>query len=315
MLTENLDLPATEWARGNTQQMGLEGQLINHTSGKGFELSGMRGGAYVRWKPTDSLSGGLRGGREAFWKGKTSKDGFYSGAFGQYAINSHLVVRGDLYYHDALHDFWDGGASVDLQNEMTLWSVGIKRDLMYDSYISLLGIETAEKWAGAARRNTVFVSAKKTWKRAEGFLRVYGGNIVARGVKTNPLYGVDGSYTIGFRQSGWALITKGQFWTLKNDDGGLAGYYSPKSFLQAGLGLSYQRSLSDKNFFTFDLGPAYQSASGSKLNEKSKVGGEASLSVSRQLDENFQIQLQGQHLRLTDVYAQTQGMIWLHRVF
>lgn len=314
--THAADLPSTSLRESTTQQAGAEGHLINQTSKNGFDLSGMSGGAYARWKPADYLNGGIRVGSEAFWKGKVSKDGFYGGAFGQYSFNSHMAVRADITYHDALHDYWEGDTSLNVQQELTLWKFGVRRELIYDSYTSLLGVETNKNWVGAARKNMIYASARVTFDRAVGDFRAYFGNVIARPIRTNPLYGVDGSYAFNFKKkSAWSLVSKGEVWVLQHDDGGLAGYYSPTRFIGITVLMRYQKEMSSRDNFTFEIGPQLQMSTGSNLKQKSQGGGWAAMGVSKELDPNFQIQLQGQAYQLTEVYTQVQGMLYLHRLF
>lgn len=281
----------------------------------------MRGGAYSRWKLSESFSGGARVGREAFWRGKTSKDGFYSGAFGQYALNSHVVSRAELYYHDSMHDFLVGGISLSVQKELKLWKFAFSRELVMDSYTSLLGTEIKDPsgagsvWYGAARRSVLSGSMKQTWEGSQLDIKVSAGFVSARGVKQNQISIFDMYYKSDFKFSRWAFVSRTQLLGHQRDDGAVGGYFSPTMFFSQGLYMNYSRALSDKNSATFELGPAFQSIQGTAVKKGNHVGGQASLSLSRQLDEKFQLQLQGEYLRMADIYSTAQGMLYLHRVF
>lgn len=320
-LNEEVVLPSSEFANGSTQQAGIEGQILSQTSNRGFDLNGMRGGAYSRWKASETFSGGARVGREAFWKGKTSKDGFYSGAFGQYALNSQVVSRAELYYHDSMHDFWVGGISLAVQKELKLWTFAFNRELVSDSYTSLLGTEIVDPsgvgstWLGAARRSVLSGSMKQTWEKSELDIKVTAGFVAARGVKQNQISIFDMYYKSGFKFSRWAFVSRTQLMGYQRDDGAIGGYFSPTMFFSQGLFMNYSRALSDKNSASLEFGPAYQSIQGTATKKGGHTGGQASFSLSRQLDEKFQLQIQGEYFRMANLWSTAQGMVYLHRVF
>lgn len=316
-LDEDVQLPVEEMKSGTYPQAGVEGRLVNQSSSKGFDVHGMRGGGYGRVNLGEGTSLGLRGGKETYWKGKESRDGWYAGVFGQYALNSQVSLRADIAHHGVVHEPWVGNLTGLMQYGLRMWRAGVKRELIYDSYDGLLGIQVGPRtWIGAARRNVGFVGVAQDFGSVKVDAEAFAGWTSARQVRDNRLVGADAKLTYRFGQNDdghWSLASRTQVWGYQRD-GSFGGYFSPSMFFSEGALLGFQKTVNDDSLL-LELGPAYQYITGTTVTKKSQLGAQGTLAVTRRVNKEIRVQLQVEYERLANLYQRAQGMVWVHHQF
>ncbi len=307
-------------AKDRRPEIGTEVLVLRQTSSQEFDLSGVRAGAFGSFHLTPFLTGRLRGGAEMFWNQVDSKSAGYFGMGVEYRLGPEKSLLLEGTQHGLSSDGLEGRASFEITSENHRWQFGLKRELIYDSYLSLVGSKkgTAQE-IGAARKTIVFAQWSKKLETTALKLTPYTGWVSAASVSPNAVSGLDFDLTMSLGKEGWALVGMTQIASYQKDHSGFqnqntspypGGYFSPSQYLSQDLLVRYEVAESEDSKWFVNLGPSYQFVGGTTSNG-SKFGARGGASLLRKLDTRLYLQLQAEVRKIADVYTKAEGMAWL----
>ncbi|MGZ3744239.1 MAG: tetratricopeptide repeat protein [Pseudobdellovibrionaceae bacterium] len=305
-------------------EVGIEGLILNQTSSREFALSGIHVGAYGHSHLSPFLTAHWRGGGETFWNDRDSKSSGYFGGGLHYRLSPEKSWLLGLTYHGMSVDGLEADAAYQFQAEASRWKIGVKRELIYDSYLALVGKEDSTgKKLGAARRSVFYVELHKKMEAIEIRFAPFTGWISAQSVSPNLIYGADLDSVYSFSGQTWALVGYTGFSSYQKDYSGFqdqavapfaGGYFSPSLFFSQDILLRYQLNSSDEDMWSLNIGPSYQYVRGTS-SDGSKYGARLEASFLRKMNNKLYLKLLGEARQVADVYTQIRASAWLSYEF
>lgn len=301
-------------------ELGIEGFLLNQVSSKEFDLSGIRAGVFGEYHLNPFLTGRLRGGGESFWNAADSKSSGYFGAGLQYRLNTEKSWQGELTYHGMSSDGLEADLAYTSQGEASRWKFGAKREMLFDSYLALIGKDDASGVKiGSARRMILYLEYQKKMENIEIKLTPFTGQISAKSVSPNLTFGADLDSVYTFEEQIWALVGHTSYANYQKDHSGFqnqafepfaGGYFSPSLFFNQDVLLRYQQTSSDTDKWFLNFGPSYQYVKGTS-SDGSKLGARLEGSFLKKVDSNMTLLLLGEVRQVADIYTQIGARAWL----
>jgi tetratricopeptide (TPR) repeat protein len=308
--------------RDRRPELAAEVMALHQTSSQNFNLTGFSGGARTTFSTSPFSTANVHGGLERFWNDTSDASGVYLGAGGQYRLSTRTSVNGSFTYHTAFQDAFELNASYDwLSEENRPLRAGFRRDLIDNSYLSLVGETVNGTHLGAARKNTFFMHYETLIGENLDFeITPFAGWASAQSLSPNAVFGTDIELSIPFTndpESRWSLVGRTHLESYQRDQSGLrtqagapeaGGYFSPSFFLNQEVLARYQShgEKDEGTGWSFELGPSYQYVSGT-TSDGSEFGGLAALSLLSKLDSNLFFQARGELARVGDVYTRAQA--------
>jgi tetratricopeptide (TPR) repeat protein len=305
--------------------LGAEGWLLSQSSSKEFKLNGFGAGAFGRYGLSPFFTAEARAGAEGYWDSTQSKSGGYFGAAGEYRFSPERELDFSLLAHGFAPDGLEAGVSYLYHSEEESWRAGFRRDLIYDSLVSLAGREVAGKKIGAARKQIFFVERISKSGGVEVQLRPYAGWVTSLNSSPNALYGGDLGlvYPLSWGSGEWAATGLTQLMSFAKDQSGFiytttspfgGGYFSPSIYFAQEVLLRYRHEIAPDHNWSVEAGPAYFHVSGTGDNG-SKIGGHATARYLKPLKNTLFLQTEADIRRVANVYTQVRAMAWLSYKF
>ncbi|MGE3682832.1 MAG: tetratricopeptide repeat protein [Bdellovibrionales bacterium] len=311
--------------RDRRPRVGGEAQILHQVSSEEFDLSGIRVGGLGEYHLTPFVTGRIRGGVESFWNANDSKSGGYLGGGFEYRLSPESSWLGSLTYHGLSDDGIEAEVAFQTAEDSgSQWEFGIRRELIYDSYLSLVGKQDfAGRKLGSARKTVAYTEYARSWRHMETKLVPYLGFVSAQSVSQNLVFGGDADIVYPLSDAKWFLISHTGFISFERDHSGFqiqdaeplaGGYFSPSTFFVQDFLVRYQHGETEEHKWSLAAGPSFQHVSGTS-SDGVKWGGRFESSYLRRLTNGMYLHLSGDLRRVADVYAQLRAMAWLTYVF
>lgn len=310
-------------SKNRRPEVGGELFFLHQVSGRLFDLSGVRAGALGHKDISPFISVNARLGTENFWSPSVSSSGAYVGVEAEYRVAPLRSLEADILFQSMAHDGLSAKFQYVSQGEEGRLTVGIKRELRYDSYVSLIGSDQSGVSIGAARNQILFLQLESTMFGMPYKLTPYLGWVTAQAVSPNTLFGTDFDLTYMISDettTQWSVLSSTRLATYARDHSGFnvqpneplaGGYFSPSSFFSQGFKLKYERFFEKEGGWSAAAGPSIQSAQDTNSDGGLQVGWSATGSYLKQASERLYIKIEADAERTAAIYTRFQLMGWL----
>jgi tetratricopeptide (TPR) repeat protein len=292
-----------------------------------YDLTGVRIGSRAKYGLTAFSTTAIEFGYERYWSAEGASGGYLS--FGtEYRFDPTDRVDGMLEYHGFARA---GRLTTNLfythDGDHITIRPGFKRELRYDSFMSLAGSSSSGTLLGAARSNLFYTQFIFDGGPLRFDVTPFLGWISAASLSPNDQSGIDlkmdgpllknerweisGAFDLylthyGSDQSGFSPLVA---------DPSPGGYFSPKLFLNQVPRLTVIFTPEDKYEIRVSGGPALQYVISVKTSGAFQVGGDVDASYTARLSKRLLLKLTTNFTQITDVYSRFQLGGFLVRTF
>lgn len=295
---------------------------------KPYDLTGVRIGSRAKYDLTAFSTTSIEVGYERYWDDSEHASGGYLSLGTQYRFNPTARLDAMVEYHGfARSDRLTGNIFYTHDEDNITIRPGFKRELRYDSFLSLAGSSSSGTFLGAARSNLFYTQLIFN----EGPLRFdvtpFFGWISATSLSSNDQSGIDLKIENSLlKNDRWELSGAFDLYVTHygSDQSGFpptvsgalpGGYFSPKLFLNQVPRLTVTFKPDDKNEIRVSGGPALQYVISDKTGGSFQVGADVDASYTAHLSKPLLLKLMANFTQITDVYSRFQFSTFLIYTF
>jgi len=299
--------------------VGMDAQYFDQ-KGTAFSLRGAIGGWHGKFDPTPftTLQASLAEG--TYWNPtQFARDRMVS-LLTQFRLHTVHRFIAQLDYH-AIQNIQNNDQDVLFNTHYAygwpgdhLWvRVGAKRQMKYDSFLSLVGQHLHGQTLGAARENLGYAQVGASVGPIDVHVAPYGGWVKAQSLSSNQEHGADASADLTLVRKGngsFAVGYLGQYMHYENDQSGFSpssveplpgGYFSPQTFVSQTPRVLFKYK-DRKTELSFEGGPSFQYVKTNSAPAVRQIGGECNLDWHYHFTDHWSLHVSPGFVRIATVY-------------
>jgi len=311
---ENLDAFYEQLAKGREPDLNVQSQLFDQ-EGTNFMLRGLTNSASLKFDPASFMTLSAQGGEGTYWnQNNLAQDGFVS-VGGQIRIQSVNWFQGQVGYHS----LGTGATLFQAQygyrwKDSPFWAtIGARRDLVQDSFLSLVGQDIGGQSLGAARSDKMFAEVGSNLGFLEISLAPYAGWVQSQSLPENHDVGAEAIVSLPVVRASSATLSLQydlQVQHYEQDQSGFSpssveplpgGYFSPQLFISQTPELAFKET-GEHSELKCSAGPSFQYVKTDDSPVTHELGAEAEISWLWRITRGLSLQLDSQYLKIAEVY-------------